>query len=62
MPFKLWVKKKENNIKTKKDQIGEHENLKNIYNKLRQSLACTSNEIHRRKIKRKSSKREKEIL
>ena len=53
--------KKGTKIKTKKEQIGGYELEKQI-KKLRQILAWTSIEIHRRKIKRKSTKKEKKIL
>ena len=53
--------KKGTKIKTKKEQIGGNE-LEQQIKKLRQILAWTSNEIHRRKIKSKSTKKEKEIL
>ena len=43
-------------MKMRKAQIGEYENLKSRLKKLKQILALTSNEVHLKKIKKKSTK------
>ena len=51
--------------KNQKNQEGPNsriEKLDNQFKELRQILPWTSNEIYRRKIKRKTTKKEKEIL
>ena len=52
-------KRKENKNQEEPNRI---QKLKKQIKELRQILAWTSNEIHRRKIKRKSRKKKKEIL
>ena len=53
--------KKKSKIESKKDRIG-YKKLKKKIKELRTILAGISNEIHKRKIKKKSTKNEKEIL
>ena len=52
-------KRKENKNQEEPNRI---QKLKKQIKELRQILAWTSNEIHRRKIKRKSRKKKKEIM
>ena len=56
---------KRNEKRKDKNQEGPNRRIRKLekeVKELRQILAWTSNEIHRRKIKRKSTKKEKEIL
>ena len=53
--------KKKSKIESKKDRIG-YKKLKKKIKELRTILASISNEIHKRKIKKKSTINEKEIL
>ena len=63
--FKLGVKQPESNTTKKKDANGgnrRERKLKKEIKELRQWIARTSNELYTRKIRRKATKREKEIL
>ena len=56
------MKRERRKRKIRMDKKGGYKNLKNMIEELRQAIAWRSNQIYRRKIKRKATKKEKEIL